>query len=95
VGRADLTIRLSGAGDLDDSPSAPTLFGLVVSPRTRSSYLGYERIRGKPADGVGGVVEVASPRHIPGALEDIGAVEPPVIRLRAEFHRYSPILRTD
>jgi hypothetical protein len=36
-------IRLSGAGDLDDNPSAPTLFGLVVSPRTRSPYLGYER----------------------------------------------------
>jgi hypothetical protein len=27
--------------------------------------------------------------------EDIGAVEPPVFRLRAEFHRYSPILRTE
>jgi len=27
--------------------------------------------------------------------EDVGEVEPQVIRLCAGFHRYSPILRTD
>ena len=36
-------VRLTVDGDLDDNPDSPTLFGLVVSPRTRSSYLGYER----------------------------------------------------
>ena len=29
--------------DLDDNPDPPTLLGLVISPRTRCSYLGYER----------------------------------------------------
>ena len=33
-------VRLTVDGDLDENPDPPTLFGLVVSPRTRSSYLG-------------------------------------------------------
>ena len=36
-------VRLAIDGDLDDHPDTPSLFGLLVSPRTRSSYLGYER----------------------------------------------------
>jgi hypothetical protein len=88
-------VRLSVTGDLDDSPLAPTLFGLVVSPRTRSSYLGYERSEANRP-----MVWAAWSRwrHRGTFLalwEDIGAVEPPVVRLRAGFHRYSPILCTD
>lgn len=40
---AVVDVRLALDGELDDSPSAPTLFGLVISPRTWSSYRGYER----------------------------------------------------
>ena len=36
-------VRLAVDGDLEDKPTPPTVFGLVVSPRTRLSYLGYER----------------------------------------------------
>jgi hypothetical protein len=41
-------VRLAVTGDLDGNPDAPTLFGLVISPRTRSSYLGYERSDAHP-----------------------------------------------
>jgi hypothetical protein len=40
---AVVDVRLVLDGVLDDHPGMPTLFGLVISPRTRSSYLGFER----------------------------------------------------
>jgi len=36
-------VRLAIGGDLDDRPDEPALFGLIISPHTQSSYLGYER----------------------------------------------------
>lgn len=38
-----IDVRLTVAGSVTDDPPAPRLEGLVVSPHTRSSYLGYER----------------------------------------------------
>ena len=38
-------VRLAVDGNLDDKPDSPVLFGLVVNPRTRLSYLGYETLR--------------------------------------------------
>jgi hypothetical protein len=36
-------VRLTVAGDPAQNPPMPRVVGLVVSPRTRTSYLGYER----------------------------------------------------
>jgi hypothetical protein len=36
-------VRLSISGDLQNDPSTPRVVGLIVSPRTKSSFLGYER----------------------------------------------------
>jgi hypothetical protein len=88
-------VRLSVAGDLDDSPSAPTLFGLVISPRTRSSYLGYERSEARRPMALAAWLRWRHRGTFLALWEDIGGIEPPVIRLRAGFRRYSPILRTD
>ena len=35
-------VRLALSSDPDGHPGPPSVFGLVVSPRTGSSYLGYE-----------------------------------------------------
>ena len=36
-------VRLTLTGDPEHNPAKPRLLGLVISPRTKSSYLGYER----------------------------------------------------
>ncbi len=36
-------VRLTISGDLQHNPSTPRVLGLIVSPRTKSSFLGYER----------------------------------------------------
>jgi len=88
-------VRLVVDGDLDDSPSQPTLFGLVISPRTRSSYLGYERSDARrPA-----VLSALLRWHHRGTFlalwPDVERIDSESVTLRAGFNRYSPILRVD
>jgi hypothetical protein len=78
----------------DDHQQVPTtVWGLVISPRTRSSYLGYER------------TDVNSPRMIAALLrwrhrgtflaawEDVVRVDVDSVTLRPGFQRYSASLR--
>ena len=88
-------VRLSVTGDLDDSPSAPTLFGLVVSPRTHSSYLGFERSDAKRPMVLAAWLRWRHRGTFLALWDDVGTIEPPTVRLRAGFHRYSPTLATD
>jgi hypothetical protein len=88
-------VGLAVSGDLDDSSSAPTIFGLVISPRTGSSYLGYERSEARRPMPCPRLLRWRHRGTFLAMWEDIGGIEPPVIRLRAGFRRYSPILRTD
>ena len=86
-------VRLSVAGDLDDHPRRPELFGLVVSPHTRSSYFGYERadIRGPAL-----LAAALRWRHRGAFLDlwpDVGRVKHTSVALRDGFTRYSPLLR--
>jgi hypothetical protein len=87
-------VRLAVSGDLDDSPSAPTVFGLVISPRTGSSYLGYERSEANRPMVLSAWLRWRHRGTFLALWDDIAAVEPRVVRLRAGFDRYSPILRT-
>jgi hypothetical protein len=76
----------------DGTPSTPELFGLVISPHTHSSYLGYERSR------------VNSPRLLAGLLRwrhrgtyltlwtDVASIDRDAVRLRSGYRRYSPVL---
>ncbi|MDT5152251.1 MAG: hypothetical protein QOI01_3984 [Mycobacterium sp.] len=86
-------VRLAAEGDLDDGPAPPRLFGLVVSPRTGSSYLGYERsdVR-RPAT----LAALLRWRHRGTFLivwEDVARIDPKSVGLRADSNRYSPTLR--
>jgi hypothetical protein len=92
---AVVDVRVAVSGDLDDNPIAPRLFGLLVSPRTHSSYLGYERSDvGRPA-----VLAALLRRRHRGTFlalwDDIGRIDADCVSLRDGFHRYSPILRDD
>jgi hypothetical protein len=85
-------VRLCIAGDLDDLPALPVIFGVVVSPHTASSYLGYERS------------EIRHPRLLAAALrwrhrDTFLALWPDIAELDAEevildngYTRYSPVL---
>ncbi|MFN6545548.1 hypothetical protein [Mycolicibacterium nivoides] len=64
--------------------------GLVVSPRTRSSYLGYERT-GNNAPAL--IAAIARWRHrdtFLAAWGDVGRIASDHITLRAGYRRHSP-----
>jgi hypothetical protein len=88
-------VRLTVAGDLDDNPTAPTLFGLVVSPRTRSSYLGYERSDARRPAVLAALLRWRHRGTFLARWDDIGRVDTKSISLRAGFQRYSSTLRDD
>jgi hypothetical protein len=87
-------VRLAVGGALEEDPEAPTLFGIIVSPRTTSSYLGYERtgVRGPAV-----LTAVLRWRHRGTFLalwSDIAGIDSGAVTLAAGYRRYSPLLRT-
>ena len=86
-------VRLAVAGDLEHDPAAPQVLGLVISPRTRSSFLGYER---SGADAPAMLARLFRWRHrgtFLAAWEDVARVGSDLVRLRPGYTRYSPVLR--
>ena len=74
--------------------SAPEVVGLVVSPRTRSAYLGYERT-GLDAPAL--IAAIARWRHrhtFLAAWGDVARVGADHVTLRADYDRRSPALRS-
>ncbi|TDO18308.1 hypothetical protein EV580_1494 [Mycobacterium sp. BK086] len=87
-----IDVRLCVPGTVDDHPGSPSVFGIIVSPHTRSSYLGYERRR------------VTQPRLLAALLrwrhrgtflavwDDVADVTDNRIQLTSEATKYSPLL---
>lgn len=87
-----IDVRLRIADDGADHPGSPELTGLVISPRTRSSYLGYERT-GLDAPWL--IATIAAWRHrgtFLAAWNDVGRVGSDHITLRVGYTRRSPAL---
>jgi sporulation protein YlmC with PRC-barrel domain len=86
-------VRLTISGDLENDPPTPRVLGLVISPRTRSSFLGYERAQ---ADAPVMLAAVFRWRHrgtFLAAWDDVAIVGADLVRLRAGYTRYSALLR--
>ena len=86
-------VRLTIDGDPEHDPPTPRVLGLVVSPRTRSSFLGYERSR---ADAPVMLAALLRWRHrgtFVAAWDDVARVESDLVKLRTGYTRYSPVLR--
>jgi sporulation protein YlmC with PRC-barrel domain len=86
-------VRLTIAGDTNHNPPTPRVLGLVISPRTTSSFLGYER---SDADAPAILAALLRWRHrgtFLAAWEDVARVGSDLVRLRAGYTRYSPVLR--
>jgi hypothetical protein len=89
-----IDVRLAVGGALNSRPGPPAVFGLIVSPRTGSSYLGYERSQvRRPAM----VAALLRWRHRGAHLvlwSDLHAVSTDHITVRDGYQRYSPELRS-
>ncbi len=90
-----IDVRLRIAEDGEDRPGRPELAGLVVSPRTRSSYLGYERTGiNAPAF----IATIARWRHrgtFLAAWDDVACVGSDHVTLRVGYGRHSPAIRRE
>lgn len=87
-----IDVRLTVAGELGDNPAAPRVLGLVISPRTKSSYLGYER---SAVNAPAGLARLLRWRHRGTFLarwEDIARVTDDHATLRPGYTRHSPML---
>lgn len=87
-----IDVRLTVAGSATENPPPPRLAGLVVSPRTGSSYLGYERT-GINAPAL--IAAIARWRHrgtFVVTWKDIARVGTRHVTLRSGFARHPPAL---
>jgi hypothetical protein len=88
-------VRLITAGDPAENPPMPRVLGLVVSPRTRSSYLGFER---SDASAPVMLAALARWRHrgtFLAAWEDVARIGGDLVKLRPNYTRYSAVLRDE
>lgn len=86
-------IRLALSGDPEHDPSPPRVFGLVISPRTKSSYLGYERFEANSPVMVAAVLRWRHRGTFLAAWDDVARVGSDLVKLRPGYTRYSPVLR--
>jgi hypothetical protein len=87
-----IDVRLLVEGDPADHPQAPQLAGLVVSPRTRSSYLGYERSRVDRPRLVAALLRWRHRGTFLASWQDVAVIETARVVLRAGYTRRSPVL---
>jgi hypothetical protein len=86
-------VRVVVRSDLDQNPDPPRLFGLVVSPRTRSSYLGYERSDARRPAMLAALLRWRHRGTFLALWEDVARIDAETVCLRDGFSRYSPTLR--
>ncbi len=73
-------------------PTAIRLFGLIVSPRSRTSSLGYERRSVHGPAPIAGWIRWLHRGTFLVRWDDVARVDDGVVRLRAGFRRYSAML---
>lgn len=78
-----------------DDGTGPTMFGLIVSPRTGSSYLGYERSQVRRPAALAALLRWRHRGTFLVLCGDIADRAPGRITLRDGFARYSPELRAE
>jgi hypothetical protein len=90
-----IDVRLGlAANGTDERPTAATVIGLLISPRSQSSYLGYER---SDADRPRVLASLLRWRHRGTFLagwDDIAVIKTSMVRLRTGYTRYAPVLPT-
>ena len=86
-------VRLTMTGDPDQDPAAPQVLGLVISPHTRTSFLGYERSNADAPVMLAALLRWWHRGTFLAAWDDVARVNSDLVRLRAGYTRHSPVLR--
>jgi hypothetical protein len=86
-------VRLTMTGDPDNGPAAPQVLGLVISPRTKSSFLGYERSGANAPVMLAALLRWWHRGTFLAAWEDVARVGSDQVNLRAGYARKSAVLR--
>ena len=86
-------VRLTVAGDPAHDPPAPRVFGLVISPHTSSSYLGYERSEATAPMMVAALWRWRHRGTFVALWADVATVAGDHVTLRPGYTGYSPVLR--
>jgi len=86
-------VRLTASGEPAHNPPKPRVLGLVISPHTRSSFLGYERSKANAPVMIAALMRWRHRDTFVAAWDDVARVGSDVVRLRPGFTRYSPVLR--
>ncbi|MDV3126939.1 hypothetical protein M1247_18600 [Mycobacterium sp. 21AC1] len=89
-----IDVRLSVAGDRDDNPKAATVTGLIVSPRSRSSYLGYERTGINAPAMLGALAQWRHRGTFLAGWDDLARIGSEQVTLRPGYSRQPAALRT-
>ena len=87
-----IDVRLSVSGDLADRPDAPKVFGVIVSPQSRSSYLGYERRRVNQPRVLASLLRWRHRGTFLALWRDVDDVTAERLTLRGGATKYSPLL---
>jgi sporulation protein YlmC with PRC-barrel domain len=86
-------VRLNMTGDPAEDPAAPQVLGLVISPHTRSSFLGYERSGADTPVMLAALFRWWHRGTFLAAWEDVARVGSGLVKLRAGYTRHSAVLR--
>ena len=86
-------VRLTVAGNPADNPPTPRVQGLVISPRTTSSYLGYERTGANRPMMLAAFMAWRHRDTFVAAWEDVARLATDGITLRSGYTRHPAALR--
>jgi hypothetical protein len=87
-----IDVRLTIAGDLTDNPPTPRVLGLVISPRTDSSFLGYERNTAKTPPVLAALLRWRHRGTFLASWGDVAHLGDDKITLHPDYTRYSAVL---
>jgi hypothetical protein len=85
-------VRLTMTGDPEHDPAAPRVLVLVISPRTKTSFLGYERSGANAPVMLATLFRWWHRGTFLAAWDDVARVGSDLVRLRPGYTRYSAVL---
>lgn len=90
-----IDVRLCVTGDMGDRPDPPKVFGVIVSPHSSSSYLGYERRRVDQPRVLASLLRWRHRGTFLALWHDVDDVSSDRLTLRRGATEYSPVLNEE
>ena len=90
-----IDVRLAISGDPEQNPGTPRVVGLVISPRTKSSFLGYERSGATAPVMLAALLRWRHRGTFLAGWDDVARSGSEQVRLRSGYTRYSALLASD